>query len=74
MLMCLCPEMNGAVMGIYLYSSYMAVPQDPGHFTYLRRAPAYVMVSQQIALSSWFGEPFRVLFAHVTVSEQKENC
>lgn len=42
MLMCSWLEMNGSVIGIYLYSSYMAVPPDPGHCTSLRRAPASV--------------------------------
>lgn len=73
MLMCLCPEMNGAVTGIYLYSSYMAVPPDPGHFTSPRRAPASVIGSQQIALSSWFGELFKVRFACVTVNLKKRK-
>lgn len=51
MLMCSWLEMNGSVIGIYLYSSYMAVPPDPGHCTSLRRAPASVRGSQQMTLS-----------------------
>jgi len=51
MLMCSWLEMNGSVMGIYLYSSYMAVPPDPGHSTFLRRAPASVTGSRQMTLS-----------------------
>lgn len=48
MLMCSWLEMNGSVIEIYLYSSYMAVPPDPGHYTCLRRAPASVRGSQQM--------------------------
>lgn len=43
-------EMNGSVIGIYLYSSYMAAPPDPGHCTSTRRAPASVRGSQQMTL------------------------
>lgn len=50
MLMCSWLEMNGSVIGIYLYSSYMAAPLDPGHCTSLRRAPASVRGSQQMTL------------------------
>lgn len=50
MLMCSWLEMNGSVIGIYLYSSYMAVPLDPGHCTSLRQAPASVRGSQQMTL------------------------
>lgn len=41
-------EMNGCVIGIYLYSSYMAVTRGPGHCTSPRRAPASVRGSQQM--------------------------
>lgn len=50
MLTCSWLEMNGSVTGIYLYSSYTAVPLDPGHYTSPRRAPASVTGSRQMTL------------------------
>lgn len=50
MLMCSKLEINGSVTGIYLYSSYMAAPPDPGHCTSLRQAPASGGGSQQMTL------------------------
>lgn len=50
MLMCSWLEMNGSVIEIYLYSSYMAATLDPGHCISLWRAPASVRGSQQMTL------------------------